>query len=269
MHIFSAFALASALFTSLAASAAIELEKRGSPIAITLAEAGNAMVEVTMTNTGATDLSLYKYGTIMEAGPVQKVSVYKDGVILPHEGVLRRYLTTNLNEDAFTTLAAGKSVVETINLPTIADFSAGGTYEVEASGAIPLATLGTTTLSGQAVTYASNKLTITVNGAEASKVEKAFKPLDKRTVVQSGCSSAQNTALRNALSNAVSLANAAATAATSGSASKFNEYFKTTSSSVRSTVAARFRGVVTQASSTTSGGTKYYCTDVYGDCGSK
>ena len=268
MYISNTILLAATAFSSIIHSHAIDLQKRASPITIDVAPAGNAIVKVTMKNTGTTDLSLYKYGTIMEPGPVQKLAVLKNGAMLAHEGILRRYLTANLTEDAFTTLKAGQSVSETIDLASIADLSAGGAYDVVAAGAIPLAAAGTTALSGESVTYESNKLQIQVHGAAAANVEKAVKALDRRTSVQ-GCSGSQNTALRTALTNAVSLSNAAASAASSGSASKFSEYFKSTASSVRSTVAARFRAVATQAGTTTGGATTYYCTDVYGYCSSK
>ena len=218
-----------------------------------------------MTNVGATDLSLYKYGTIMEAGPVQKVMVLKDGAVLQHEGILRDYLTKDLTAEAFTTLAAGQTVSEVINLASVADLSAGGVYEVFATGAIPLATAGTTTLSGQAVTYNSNKLSITVDGAAAARVEKAVKALVDRTILGS-CSGTPDSATRAALANVVTIANNAANAAASGSATKFSEYFKTTSQTTRDNVAARLRAVAREAASTTTGNTRYYCSDVYGYC---
>lgn len=260
--------LVAATFSALITAAPTEVAKLATPLSVSVSPAGNAMIKVTMTNLGATDLSLYKYGTILEAGPVQKVMVLKNGAILQHEGVLRRYLTKDLTADAFTTLAGGQTVSEVIDLASVADLSAGGVYEVVAAGAIPLATAGTTTLSGQAVTYDSNKLSITVDGAAAAKVEKAIKALVDRTILTS-CSGTQNTATRAALSNAVSLANTAANAAASGSATKFNEYFKTTSQTTRNTVAARLRAVAREAGSATTGNTRYYCTDVYGDCSPK
>ena len=272
MHFSTVFTLAAATLSSLVSSTPIDYEKRAaaSPLKVSLAEAGNAQVTVTLTNTGSSDLSLLKYGTIFEAGPVQKVVILKDGTVLPHEGISRTYLMRDFPSTAFSTLTAGQTVSDTIDLASIADLSAGGTYEVATAGSVPLAHVGSTELNGESVYFESNTLSIEVDGAKASAVSKAvdLARLAKRTQVQAGCSSAQSTALRNALSQAVTLANNAATAATSGSASKFNEYFKTTATATRSTVAARLRGVATQAGSTTSGATKYYCTDVYGDCGS-
>jgi deuterolysin len=48
--------------------------------------------------------------------------------------------------------------------------------------------------------------------------------------------------------------------------SRFKEYFKTTSSTTRGTVAARLKAVATECGSTTTGKTTYYCDDVYNGC---
>ena len=49
---------------------------------------------------------------------------------------------------------------------------------------------------------------------------------------------------------------------------RFSEYYKTTASSTRTTVANRLTAVANECGSSTSGATTYYCTDVYGDCSS-
>lgn len=133
---------------------------------------------------------------------------------------------------------------------------------------MPFAIGDSTDLTNEAVTYKSNVLTMAVDGAAAALRPKAIPEmsLTERTVLQSGCSTSNKAATTAALNSCASLARAASTAASSGSSTKFSEYFKTTSSSVRSTVAARLSAVATQCSSLTSGGTKYYCTDVYGYC---
>ena len=142
---------------------------------------------------------------------------------------------------------------------------AGGVFEIVAEGAFAVTAADSTSLSAEKVAYRSNKLSITVDGAAAANVAPAIRILDDRTV-ETSCSGAQKTSLTNALARAVQLSNAAATAAASGPASKFNEYYKTTATTARNTVAARFRGVAAQAGSTTNGATTYYCTDPYGYC---
>ena len=171
------------------------------------------------------------------------------GANVAFQGVLFNYYYAGLPESAFVTIPAGSSIEAPVDLESVYDLSEDGEYEIAAAGLVPIAKAGTTTLANEAFSFESNTLKIKVNGALVNK-------LRPRTVVQtSSCSSSQRSSLNTALSNSASLSRAASTAATSGSATKFNEYFKSTSSSVRSTVAARFNGVVTQSSSTTSGGT--------------
>ena len=170
-----------------------------------------------------------------------------------------------MTADAFANLAPGATLESTFDLATVTDLKAGGAFDVVAEGAFALAGADSTSLSDSKVYYRSNTLSITVDGAYAASVAPAIHVLDQRTV-ETSCSGAQQTSLTNALSNVVRLSNAAATAATSGSASKFNEYFKTTATSARNTVSARLQGVAAQAGSTNSGSTTYYCTDPYGYC---
>jgi deuterolysin len=80
------------------------------------------------------------------------------------------------------------------------------------------------------------------------------------------CSASRLRSLTSALSYCRQLASVAASQAQSGSAQKFQEYFKTTSASVRGNVAARLRAIANECASTTGGATTYYCTDVYRAC---
>jgi deuterolysin len=176
--------------------------------------------------------------------------------------------TSDLSHDAFTPILAGQTIEITVDMAEVHDLSVGGTFKVSSYGAIPYAPHGSTTLTGKALSYLSNELEVKVDGAAAAKVPRAITPLDKRTAVQSDCTGSQRESTLSALSNCQKLATAAAGAASSGSASKFSEYFKTTSSSVRGTVAARLRAVANECGSSTNGVTSLYCTDVYGACDS-
>jgi deuterolysin len=83
------------------------------------------------------------------------------------------------------------------------------------------------------------------------------------------CSSSQNTAVTNANRACASMANAAAEAASSGSAETFESFFKDSSQSTRSAVAASFRKVAEECSSTPGGTGTSYCTDQRHNCGSE
>lgn len=252
----------------LVSSVAVDLEKRVSDVAVTLSSAGGTVIKASVKNNGAEALKFLKSGTFLDTAPVDKATVFKDGVALAFKGVLRRTKTAGLTEEAFASLAPGATLESTFDIAAVTDLSAGGSFEVIAEGAVPLATAGSTTLSGGKLVFRSNKLSVTVDGAAAARVAPAIHLLDDRTILTS-CTTAQRTTMQNVLSRAVTLATNAANAAASGSSSKFYEYYRTTASTARSTVAARFRGVVTQASSSTSGTTRYYCTDPYGYCDPK
>ncbi|KAF2102575.1 hypothetical protein NA57DRAFT_71564 [Rhizodiscina lignyota] len=262
-------------FTTIALAALVALgssavlDRRASGLSVELTATGNSKVKATVTNDGAEDLNLLSVGTMLDtAESVEKVKVYSAEAKIAFTGIRKRVNIDNLSADAFTPLAAGSSMEFEVDIASVHDLSDGGIYSVLAQGALPYATANSTTLSGAAVPFVSNTLKMDVNGAEAAKVEKAVKVLDKRTIVSSDCSGSEASDLRSALSNCVSLANAAASAATSGSASKFQEYFKSTSSSVRSEVANCLSEVADECSSSTSGSTDYYCEDIYGGCSS-
>jgi deuterolysin len=178
---------------------------------------------------------------------------------VPFTGILQRLATTQLTEASFKPLMAGETIEVEVELAELYDLSTSGAYDVLADGSLPFAEAGSTVLSGDALTYSSNTLSIDIDAAEAAKIEMAVSKLEKRSVVQGDCSSSRLTAIRTALSNCNRLASAAATAASSGSASLFQTYFKSTSSSVRSTVAARLRAVASDCGSTSSGKTRTYC----------
>ncbi|KAL8995916.1 MAG: hypothetical protein Q9169_004452 [Polycauliona sp. 2 TL-2023] len=252
----------------LVSSVAVDLEKRASDVVVTLSSAGGSVVKASITNNAKETLKFLKSGTFLDSAPVDKATVFKAGAPVTFKGVLTRIRTAEITEDAFAVLAPGATLENTFELAAVTDLSAGGPFEVIAEGAAPLAPFGSTELSGSQVSFRSNKLSITVDGSAAARVAPAVHLLDERTLVTS-CSGTQGTVLRNALANSQRLSTAAANAAQSGSAAKFQEYFKTTTTRARNTVAARFRGCATQSGSTTGGGTRYYCGDPYGYCSPK
>lgn len=174
--------------------------------------------------------------------------------------------TNALTEESFKSIDAGETIEVEIEIAELYDLSKSGKYDVFTQGFIEYAKENSTALSGSVLQYSSNHLSIDVDSAKTATIEKAVHAIAKRTTIQSDCSSTRLTAIRTALSNCNKLATAAATAATSGSASKFQEYFKTTSSSTRTTVANRLKAVASDCASTSSGKTRTYCSDVYDGC---
>ncbi|THW68923.1 hypothetical protein D6D19_08697 [Aureobasidium pullulans] len=259
----------------------IDLDKRASPLDVTLTPLGNTKVKAAVTNNGDVSYNLFYKGTFLDEAPVDKLHVTSAGKTFwaikfqhelaakaPFTGILQRLATTQLTEESFKPLMAGQTIEVEVELAELYELSTSGAYSVLAAGSVPYAELNSTVLSGSALSFSSNTLSVDVDAAEAAKVEFAVSKLEKRTAIQSDCTGTKLTAIRSALSSCNRLATAAATAATSGSASKFQEYFKTTSSTTRNTVAARLRAVASDCASTTGGKTRTYCTDIYGGCSS-
>lgn len=145
----------------------------------------------------------------------------------------------------------------------------GGIYTISTSDVIEYALANSTSIEG-VIPYTSNTLTVDITADEIAKHSPAVAALSddeltKRTTVTS-CSGSQSTALRAAIDYTVGLASNAASAATSGSSAKFQEYFRTTSSTTRQNVAGRFTAIARESSSQTTGNSRYYCSDVLGAC---
>lgn len=121
-----------------------------------------------------------------------------------------------------------------------------------------------TELTGS-VPFHSNKLNAKIDGNMAASARMAFHKT-KRTQVQSDCTGTAKQVTDAALKGCASLARAAGEAATSGPAEKMEEFFKSSSSTVRSQVADVFAKTAAECGSTTSGASKYYCTDIQNGC---
>lgn len=230
---------------------------------------GNTVVKALIKNTGSDYHKLLKTGTFLDDSDVQKVEVSKAEEKIPFDGLRLRVSISNLDESAFQIIAVGESLEVSFDMAAAHDLSSGGNFKVVTSGAFAYATLNSTSIAG-AVPFISNSVDAAIDGEQAGKVRRDYIDLAKRSIVQSDCTGAHRTATLTALSNCASLARTAASAATSPSnAAKLAEYFKSSSASVRATVARVFTNVAMQCgSSTTIAGSRYYCTDVYGACSS-
>lgn len=178
-----------------------------------------------------------------------------------------RLATMDLHDDIFMPILSGQTIEREIDIAELYEIFLSDTYKVKAAGAFPYAPINSTALTDRALPFVSNTLVMDIDGAEAVKVEKALDRMHfKRTNVQNDCTGTKLDAVNTALRNCSELATAASTAAKSGSDDRFQEYFKTTNSSVRQTVADRFTAVATDCSTNSSGATDTYCNDVYDSC---
>ncbi|OJJ56677.1 hypothetical protein ASPSYDRAFT_80480 [Aspergillus sydowii CBS 593.65] len=238
--------------------------KLNSPgLQVTLSQVDNTRIKAVVQNTGSEEVTFVHLNFFQDASPVKKVSLFRNDNEVEFQGVKYRIKTTDLSEDALTSLAPGATIEDVFDIASTSDLSEGGSITLHSQGSVPI--VKDKQVTG-ALPFSSNELTIDVDGAKAAEVTNIGKTLARRTQI-SGCSGSRGTALQTALRNTVSLANAAATAARSGG-SRFTTFFKSDSSSTRNAVAARFSAIASEASSTTSGSTQYLCTDTYGYCSS-
>ncbi|KAI1773070.1 Deuterolysin metalloprotease family-domain-containing protein [Hypoxylon cercidicola] len=260
------FSAGISLFAAVASAISVDLTKRDSPLDVKLEMVGNTAVKASITNTGATDLKVFKTGTFLDENtPTEKVEIYQAGNKVQFDGIRLRVSTTGLDEDAFQIIPAGETVEATFDVAQVYDLSAGGQFDVVSKGAMSYAEVNTTELAG-IYSVAGSTIAATVDGAAAKEVRRRFHA--KRIDVQSDCTGSRLSATNTAISNCRSLASRAATAASSGAAAKVSEYFKSSSSSVRSQVASVFNRVASECGSTSGGVSDLYCSDVYGACSS-
>jgi deuterolysin len=272
---------------ALAALASAAPGKAPTPLDIKLESAGNAEIKAVITNTGKSNLKIFKTGTILDSSAVEKVIISSGGIlsktiltygfiyallltqslehIVAFDGIRQRISTQNLGEDAFQSIPAGESVEVTFDIAEVHDLSVGGKYDVQSVGAFDFAQEGSTELVGS-VPFATSKIEVDIDGEAASARRLAFH--QKRTRVQSDCTGSKLTVTQTALRNCASLAQLAQQAAASGAAAKVTEYFKSSTTSVRSTVSGVFSRVASECGSTSGGSSTTYCSDVLSSCSS-
>jgi deuterolysin len=255
-----------AVLATTVSSAAVDLAKRDSPLSVKLTHTEDSKVLVSLTNAAENDYKLFYKESFLDDAPIDKLTVTSSSASAPFTGFFQRMAYTDLPEEVFKTIKAGETIEVEIELAELYELSETGTYTVSTAGGFLYAEAGTTELTGDVLAYSAEAISVDVDAEKAASIQTAVSKLSKRTIVQSDCTGTRGSAIRTAISNCRSLASNAATAAASGSATKFNEFFKSTSSSVRSTVAARFRAVANDCGSTTSGVTRTYCSDIYGAC---
>ncbi|OAQ93950.1 metallo-endopeptidase [Purpureocillium lilacinum] len=247
------------------ASVAAAAPSAPTPLDVQLEMTGNSQVKATITNHGKNNLRIFKTGTILDKSAIQKVQITGEGKDVSFHGIRQRISTRNIKDEAFQNIAAGQSISVTFDVGHVHDLSAGGKYNLLAHGALEFANEGDNKLIGS-VPFHSNKLEATVDGARAASVLGAFAQNVKRTQLQSDCTGDRLSVTQTALKNCAQLASAAAEAAKSGDAAKVEEYFKSSDSQVRDTVADVLTKVAGECGSTDGGVSKYYCTDVQNGC---
>ncbi|KAL1642643.1 hypothetical protein SLS58_005414 [Diplodia intermedia] len=248
-----------AALASVAASAAVELNKRVTPLDVKLETVNNSEIKAIVTNNGNTDLNLFIRNSFLDSASIEKAEVYSAESRVAFDGIRQRLGTNNLTSDSFQSIPAGGSIEATWDAAEMHDLSAGGDYDILTQGAIPYADVNSTKIVG-AVPYLSNRLRANVLSSHATKVRRNFlgkiEKLKKRSTLTE-CSGDKKTSTETAMQNCKKLATAAASAASSDNAA-FTDIFKQADASeVKKVLTA----VAEECGSTSSGAAAYYCNE--------
>ncbi|KAF9871888.1 hypothetical protein CkaCkLH20_10520 [Colletotrichum karsti] len=241
---------------ALANGAAVNLARRAGPLDVKIEQVGNSELKASITNTGTAPLRVLKAGSILDGAPIEKAqfsTASADGVSRVAFSGVRVYVhDTDLPDSAFQTIAAGEKVEVQWEPAQVHDLSGGGEYNISSVGSLRYAEEGSNKIAGQVV-YDSGVLTAKVDGVQAASVHAAFHQsiAAKRATIQNDCTGSKKTAVTNALSKGKAYATAAQSAANAGT--RLQQYFRSTSSSTKSSVASVFGKVATVLGSTTSG----------------
>ncbi|KAI1745793.1 hypothetical protein F4680DRAFT_403254, partial [Xylaria scruposa] len=71
------FLASATLLASVASAASIDNAKRDSPLDVKIEMIGNSGIKASVTNTGASDLKVFKTGTLLDTTATEKVKVYQ------------------------------------------------------------------------------------------------------------------------------------------------------------------------------------------------
>ncbi|KAL1955650.1 hypothetical protein VTO42DRAFT_8195 [Malbranchea cinnamomea] len=287
MHIQFIFLVVAAVLLSPVYSAAIVptgVRHRG--IEVNLEALGNSQVRVTVSNNADHEISVLKMNSFFDESPIQKVNVYRDDDSKEEvlfKGIQPRYDLTHLTPKNFASLAPGSNITSEFDIADTLDLSPGGNYTISSQGVFLVGRdTNSSSITGVAP-YKSNTIKVSIDAASIANrtrsrlLSHSFTTLAPRTQLDSdSCTGTQEgEALQTALQNTVSLSLRAARAARYGDQRRFEEYFRTTSESVRQDVSSRFLAIAVEASSSSSSSsspsrssTTYFCTDPLGYCNS-
>ncbi|KAF4991536.1 hypothetical protein FDECE_14010 [Fusarium decemcellulare] len=259
--------LASVAYLAIGVQSHLPLQKharQSNDLVVSLAAVSGKPTEVkaTITNKGASDLSLLKIGTILDDRPVKKLTlVDENGDKVPFLGIKLSLYYEGLQTKHYEQLAAGSSVTRVVDLSTAYDLEPG-TYSVYAEGNLPA--VSGASKESTSISFKSQAISIKVNKASSAE---AKQKASKRTILQEdSCTAEQLKETADGVKNCEILARAAAADASDVHSARFVEYFKSNETSAREHVTGRLLAVAKECSTQDSGDTRIFCKDDVGYC---
>ncbi|EAA28872.1 hypothetical protein NCU05908 [Neurospora crassa OR74A] len=240
------------------------------PLSVQIVGADHHVAQVSVTNTGAEPITVFKGNTVLSEHATKDLVVTDaSGKALPFEGSYVNYKRSGVSPDMFQTLQPGESVTASVNAARTYRLSGVKSANISALQGFKYVTGTTAPDSLKDLSFceaSSDSYTITPDqskaaddhisnrlaGAPASRIA-------RRSVTYHSCSASQTNALRTSVSDAISMAGAAYTAAGSA-ADYFTTWFKSTS------VESKVRSIYNDVKNVQSTSPAISCADTYGDC---
>ncbi|OJD13555.1 hypothetical protein ACJ73_09190 [Blastomyces percursus] len=267
MQLSSVLLTAAGLLVPVYSSAIISIGRRFEGLNVSLSSIGHSKVQVSVTNTGSSEISVLKANTLFDSYPTKKFIVYKEGSRkeVSFEGVHLRRSPSDLTIDDLQLIGPGQTIDKKFDLAETLNLSESGTYIVSTDGVFPVIDPKSPSIAG-VIPYKSNELKIKVDGKQVSSIlstrAKIYNHFTRRSDFNNGnCTDHQKAVIASALKRASSIAGEASNVALSGDVRVFQQYFRTTDPSIRQHVSDRFRAISNEACSAEGGLVKYQCDD--------
>jgi deuterolysin len=201
------------------------------PIDVVLQAVNNTKVRATVTNTNAqTGYNLLIDGSILDDRPIEKVDVFNtNGSKADFTGFRIQSIYDSVPEESFFSLGPGQSREIEFDIAETHDVYSSAittTYEVTTKGAFRYASLNSTELVPHELHFASNRLAIDIDQAQAALVSRALETrLKKRAALDGDCNPTQNRFVKQALDRCTHLALNAGADSINGNSVYFLRYF--------------------------------------------
>ncbi|KAM5344141.1 hypothetical protein ACJ41O_012678 [Fusarium nematophilum] len=239
------------------------------PLEINLAVKNNTKVVATVHNRADSGVKILKQGPFAPQDyPSERAHVFSGSKRAKFLGVRMGAIVGDLDDSAFTTIPATRSIVLEFDIGQTHNLSAGGTFSIVMSGQIPYARNNSDQIEGL-MPFKSNKLKTEINGTLADRTRSEF--ILKRRDPDRRCDDKRRAMVEEAQSNCVRLARNAAIAAWNAVGDPhflMTTYFRAPEPKGRRKITKVFEFVERACEDAKRGGngTDFFCHDLEGVC---
>ncbi|EGO54765.1 hypothetical protein NEUTE1DRAFT_148999 [Neurospora tetrasperma FGSC 2508] len=240
------------------------------PLSVQIVGADHHVAQVSVTNTGAEPITVFKGNTVLSEHATKDLVVTDaSGKALPFEGAYVNYKRSGVSPDMFQTLQPGESVTASVNAARTYRLSGVKSANISALQGFKYVTGTTAPDSLKDLSFceaSSDSYTITPDQSKAADdhISKRLagapaSRIARRSVTYHSCSTSQTNSLKTSVSDAISMAGAAYTAAGSA-AYYFTTWFRSTSQE------SKVRSIYNDVKNVQTTSPAISCADTYSGC---